>query len=103
MNNPAESIEDDQKFGGNTAAGVVISIFGSLMIGSSFVLKKYGLLRSGNTGYRASQGGFGYLKDKVWWGGMLLMTLGESLNFFAYMFAPATIITLLGGVSVLVS
>lgn len=72
-------------------------------------------------------GGHGYLRDWLWWGGLLtskntddvsvfvsvscarLVTVvfstvgaGEACNFVAYMFAPATLVTPLGALSVLI-
>uniref|UniRef100_A0A8P4K167 Uncharacterized protein n=1 Tax=Dicentrarchus labrax TaxID=13489 RepID=A0A8P4K167_DICLA len=47
--------------------------------------------------------GHGYLKDWLWWGGLLTMGAGEACNFAAYMFAPATLVTPLGALSVLIS
>ncbi|KAJ8937429.1 hypothetical protein NQ318_000098 [Aromia moschata] len=52
---------------------------------------------------RASAGGFGYLKDWMWWLGFLTMGVGEAANFVAYAFAPASLVTPLGALSVLVS
>ncbi|XP_078787053.1 magnesium transporter NIPA4 isoform X2 [Oryzias latipes] len=49
------------------------------------------------------EGGHGYLKDWLWWGGLLTMGAGELCNFAAYMFAPATLVTPLGALSVLIS
>ncbi|XP_059846720.1 magnesium transporter NIPA4-like isoform X2 [Hypanus sabinus] len=48
-------------------------------------------------------GGHGYLKDWMWWAGLLTMGGGEAMNFAAYAFAPATVVTPLGALSVLVS
>ncbi|XP_061216148.1 magnesium transporter NIPA4 isoform X1 [Neopsephotus bourkii] len=48
-------------------------------------------------------GGHGYLKDWLWWAGLLTMGGGEAANFAAYAFAPATIVTPLGALSVLIS
>ncbi|VEL12661.1 unnamed protein product [Protopolystoma xenopodis] len=44
-----------------------------------------------------------YLRNWVWWMGLILMGLGEGANFIGYAFAPATLVTPLGGLSVLVS
>ncbi|KAH9523223.1 Magnesium transporter nipa2 [Bulinus truncatus] len=52
---------------------------------------------------KRGQGGFGYLKEWMWWAGMILMTSGECANFAAYAFAPATLVTPLGALSVIVS
>jgi hypothetical protein len=40
--------------------------------GSSFIIKKKALIRLNRTGgVRASAGGFGYLKEWIWWAGLL--------------------------------
>ncbi|CAI9732114.1 magnesium transporter NIPA2-like isoform X8 [Octopus vulgaris] len=75
--------------GGNDASlrdfyiGLTLAISSSLFIGSSFIFKKLGLLRLA-THARA-------------------VSLGEIANFAAYAFAPATLVTPLGALSVLVS
>lgn len=43
----------------------------SVFIGSSFIIKKKGLIRLSRIGKRAGAGGFGYLKDIVWWFGLI--------------------------------
>ena len=48
-------------------------------------------------------GGYQYLLDWVWWLGLILMGLGEAANFAGYAFAPASLVTPMGGLSVLVS
>ncbi|CAF0729014.1 unnamed protein product [Adineta steineri] len=60
--------------------GISLVLLSSLFIGSSFVLKKKGLLQL--------SGGFGYLYEIQWW--------------IAYGFAPALLVTPLGALSVLV-
>lgn len=80
--------------------GLFLAISSSLFIGSSFIIKKKGLLK---LNIRAGSGGFGYLKEWMWWAGLLLMGVGEAANFVAYAFAPATLVTPLGALSVLVS
>lgn len=42
-----------------------------------------------------------YLQSRLWWMGFLLMTLGESGNFLSYGFAPASLVSPLGAVSLL--
>ena len=42
-----------------------------------------------------------YLRLKLWWIGMGLMALGETGNFLAYAYAPATVVAPLGAVSVI--
>ena len=41
-----------------------------------------------------------YLKLKLWWIGLALMAVGETGNFLAYAYAPATVVAPLGAVSV---
>ncbi|XP_067899150.1 magnesium transporter NIPA2-like [Heterodontus francisci] len=84
--------------------GLALAIFSSCLIGISVILKKKGLLRLAQIGStRAGDGGHGYLKDWMWWAGLLTMGFGEAMNFAAYAFAPATVVTPLGALSVLVS
>ncbi|CAI9158668.1 unnamed protein product [Rangifer tarandus platyrhynchus] len=84
--------------------GLVLAISSSIFIGSSFILKKKGLLQLAKKGVtRAGQGGHSYLKEWLWWAGLLSMGAGEVVNFAAYAFAPATLVTSLGALSVLVS
>nr|XP_033783077.1 magnesium transporter NIPA4 [Geotrypetes seraphini] len=83
--------------------GLALAVFASFLIGSSVILKKKGLLRLANQGgTRAGEGGHGYLKDWLWWAGLLTMGGGEAANFAAYAFAPATVVTPLGALSVLI-
>ncbi|KAM5272251.1 magnesium transporter NIPA3 [Ctenodactylus gundi] len=90
-------------------AGLLLSICSSIFIGSSFILKKKGLLQLAKKGVtRAGQGGHSYLKEWLWWAGLLssksfIMGAGEAANFAAYAFAPATLVTPLGALSVLIS
>lgn len=87
----------------NLYIGVILAISSSLFIGSSFIMKKKGLLRLADKGVtRAGQGGFSYLKEWLWWAGLLSMGAGEAANFAAYAFAPATLVTPLGALSVLI-
>ncbi|XP_056373157.1 magnesium transporter NIPA4 [Hyla sarda] len=84
--------------------GLALAVFSSILIGSSVILKKKGLLHLSEQGRtRAGAGGHGYLKDWLWWAGLLTMAGGEGANFAAYAFAPATIVTPLGALSVLIS
>ncbi|KAG8453646.1 hypothetical protein GDO86_000325 [Hymenochirus boettgeri] len=87
----------------NMYIGLILAISSSLFIGSSFIMKKKGLLRLADKGItRAGQGGFSYLKEWLWWAGLLSMGAGEAANFAAYAFAPATLVTPLGALSVLI-
>ncbi|XP_012712284.2 magnesium transporter NIPA2 [Fundulus heteroclitus] len=84
--------------------GLSLAVSSSVFIGSSFILKKKGLLRLASKGStRAGQGGYAYLKEWLWWAGLISMGVGEAANFAAYAFAPATLVTPLGALSVLVS
>ncbi|MEE6462095.1 hypothetical protein FKM82_001492 [Ascaphus truei] len=87
----------------NLYIGLALAASSSLFIGSSFIMKKKGLLRLAEKGVtRAGQGGFSYLKEWLWWAGLLSMGGGEAANFAAYAFAPATLVTPLGALSVLI-
>lgn len=84
--------------------GLALAVSSACFTGSSFILKKKGLLNvSKGSNTRASDGGFMYLKEWLWWMGMILMILGEIMNFLAYLFAPATLVTPLGALSVITS
>nr|CAC44630.1 hypothetical protein [Takifugu rubripes] len=84
--------------------GLSLAVSSSAFIGASFILKKRGLLRLARKGsMRAGQGGHAYLKEWLWWAGLISMGTGEAANFAAYAFAPATLVTPLGALSVLVS
>lgn len=102
LTNVSVSANGENKY--SLYAGLALAISSSIFIGSSFILKKKGLLQLANKGItRAGQGGHSYLKEWVWWAGLLSMGAGEAANFAAYAFAPATLITPLGALSVLVS
>lgn len=83
--------------------GLTLAISSSVFIGTSFIIKKKGLLRvSRLSTSRAGSGGYAYLKEWLWWVGLLTMSVGEAANFAAYGFAPAILVTPLGALSVLV-
>ncbi|KAK9986552.1 hypothetical protein SO802_031503 [Lithocarpus litseifolius] len=52
---------------------------------------------------RQRSGGYEYLKEPLWWIGMITMIVGELANVVAYMFAPAVLVTPLGALSITVS
>jgi len=83
--------------------GLSLAVSSSIFIGSSFIIKKLGLKRLSQKGIRASDGGYGYLLDWVWWLGFITMGVGEAANFIAYAFAPASLVTPLGALSIIVS
>ncbi|CAB3402881.1 unnamed protein product [Caenorhabditis bovis] len=85
--------------------GLALAITSSAFIGSSFIIKKKALIKlaSGDISQRASEGGYGYLREWLWWTGVLTMGVGEACNFAAYAFAPASLVTPLGALSVIVT
>ncbi|KAL8217312.1 hypothetical protein R6Q57_024149 [Mikania cordata] len=83
--------------------GLILAISSSMFIGSSFIIKKKGLMKAGVSGIRAGSGGHSYLMQPMWWAGMVSMILGELANFAAYAFAPAILVTPLGALSIIVS
>ncbi|KAJ0061746.1 hypothetical protein NL108_008308 [Boleophthalmus pectinirostris] len=88
----------------NIILGLILALLSAILIGMSVIMKKKALLRLPNDGStRAGDGGHGYLKDWLWWGGLLTMGAGEVLNFVAYAFAPATLVTPLGALAVIIS
>ena len=83
--------------------GLILAVCSGLFIGTSFVLKKTGLLKA-NKKYNEEAGeGYGYLKNAWWWSGMTLMIVGEICNFVAYAFVDAILVTPLGALSVVVT
>lgn len=101
----AEPGSDQVQISNEFFIGIGLALSSSLFIGSSFILKKKGLLKLTNYHgtVRAGSGGFGYLKEFQWWAGLITMGLGELCNFAAYGFAPASVVTPLGALSILVS
>jgi len=52
--------------------GVGLAVSSCFFIGSSFIIKKKALLRLSRHGeVRAAAGGFGYLREWIWWAGLL--------------------------------
>ncbi len=84
--------------------GLTLAISSSLFIGSSFIIKKKGLLKvARSSSSRAGSGGFAYLKEWLWWAGLVTMGVGEAANFAAFGFVPASLVTTLGALSVLIA
>ncbi|KAF1945861.1 DUF803-domain-containing protein [Clathrospora elynae] len=82
--------------------GLVLAILSGVFIGTSFVIKKHGLLQA-NKKYNEEAGvGYGYLKNAWWWLGMTLMILGEICNLVAYAFTDAILVTPMGALSVVI-
>ncbi|KAI0159570.1 DUF803-domain-containing protein [Xylariaceae sp. FL1272] len=84
------------------AIGISLAVGSGVFIGTSFVLKKVGLLKANEKYKEAAGEGYGYLKNWLWWTGMSLMILGEVLNFVAYAFTEAILVTSLGALSVVI-
>ncbi|XP_011643862.1 magnesium transporter NIPA2 [Pogonomyrmex barbatus] len=105
MNSVTEMTNSDENYNTtNFYIGLGLAIMSSGFIGASFIIKKKALIQLQKYGgLRASSGGFGYLKEWIWWAGLLSMGIGEAANFIAYAFAPASLVTPLGALSVLVS
>lgn len=83
--------------------GIILAVASGAFIGTSFVIKKIGLLKA-NEKYNEEPGeGYGYLKNLWWWGGMTMMIVGEILNFVAYAFTDAILVTPLGALSVVIA
>ncbi|CCM06109.1 uncharacterized protein FIBRA_08358 [Fibroporia radiculosa] len=80
--------------------GILLAISSGVLIGTSFVFKKRGLLRS-QKGLVAGEG-VAYLKSPLWWTGMIMMILGEICNFVAYAFVEAIVVTPMGALSVVI-
>ncbi|KIM45588.1 hypothetical protein M413DRAFT_344133 [Hebeloma cylindrosporum] len=80
--------------------GVILAVASGTLIGSSFVFKKKGLLRSQAGGEIGE--GVAYLKSPLWWLGMTMMIVGELCNFAAYAFVEAIVVTPLGALSVVI-
>jgi drug/metabolite transporter (DMT)-like permease len=82
--------------------GLVLAIASGVFIGTSFVIKKHGLLQA-NAKYNEEAGeGYGYLKNAWWWLGMTLMIVGEVCNLVAYAFTDAILVTPMGALSVVI-
>ncbi|XP_007999373.3 NIPA-like protein 2 isoform X2 [Chlorocebus sabaeus] len=75
--------------------GVLLAILGNLLISISLNIQKYSHLQLAQQEHPRP-----YFKSVLWWGGVLLMAVGETGNFAAYGFAPITLIAPLGCVSV---
>ncbi|KAH6599860.1 hypothetical protein BASA50_002731 [Batrachochytrium salamandrivorans] len=83
--------------------GLALALASSVLIGTSFIITKKGLMDSALTNGGRVGEGFDYLKSPMWWAGTSTMILGEVANFLAYSFAPAILVTPLGAGSIFVS
>lgn len=80
--------------------GLALAISSSVAIGISFIITKKGLIAASENGFEGD--GYEYLRNPVWWAGMICMAIGEVANFAAYTFAPAILVTPLGALSVII-
>ncbi|KAK1446805.1 hypothetical protein CCUS01_02364 [Colletotrichum cuscutae] len=85
------------------AIGISLAVASGAFIGTSFVIKKVGLLKANEKYNEAPGEGYGYLKNAWWWTGMTLMIFGEICNFVAYAFTDAILVTPLGALSVVLT
>ncbi|KAG0951279.1 hypothetical protein G6F57_000618 [Rhizopus arrhizus] len=82
--------------------GLILAMSSSIFIGLSFVITKKGLVSSKRRhGLSAEHGHISYLRNWTWWIGIGTMAVGEILNFSAYSFAPAILVTPLGALSII--
>ncbi|KAF0467317.1 DUF803-domain-containing protein [Gigaspora margarita] len=81
--------------------GLTLAVSSSLLIGTSFIITKKGLIDATRR-HGPSSEDHSYLRNPIWWAGMSTMVIGELLNFAAYSFAPAILVTPLGALSVLI-
>ncbi|KAF5318549.1 hypothetical protein D9619_010854 [Psilocybe cf. subviscida] len=84
--------------------GLMLAVCGNIGIGLSFIITKKGL---NDAAQRSAYGtsasdNLSYLKNPIWWAGMVTMVIGELANFAAYTFAPPILVTPLGALSVLI-
>ncbi|KAF9209860.1 hypothetical protein BGZ49_000041 [Haplosporangium sp. Z 27] len=104
VSTPVPTVSDTSTTGANDTSkiiGLSLAIGSGLLIGSSFVFKKKGLINCTKNGMLAGEG-HAYLKSVMWWTGMLMMVCGEICNFIAYAFVQPILVTPLGALSVVI-
>lgn len=74
--------------------GVTLSISGNMLISIAMNIQKH----SHN---QLADSDRSYLRSVTWWGGLILMGIGEIGNFTAYGFAPASLVAPLGTTAVI--
>eukprot|EP00292_Cryptomonas_paramecium_P007245 CAMPEP_0113673586 /NCGR_PEP_ID=MMETSP0038_2-20120614/6939_1 /TAXON_ID=2898 /ORGANISM="Cryptomonas paramecium" /LENGTH=437 /DNA_ID=CAMNT_0000590059 /DNA_START=205 /DNA_END=1518 /DNA_ORIENTATION=- /assembly_acc=CAM_ASM_000170 len=77
--------------------GIALSLSGNVLISASLNLQKY----SHNKNQAENGGTKPYWEMPLWWCSFVLMVFGETGNFLAYAYAPATVVAPLGAVSVI--
>ncbi|CAI0378645.1 unnamed protein product [Linum tenue] len=83
--------------------GLVLAVSSSVFIGSSFIVKKKGLKKAGDSGTRINLESEITLTYPVSFSLLCTVILGEIANFAAYAFAPAILVTPLGALSIIFS
>ncbi|KAL7751744.1 hypothetical protein RI367_002743 [Sorochytrium milnesiophthora] len=81
--------------------GLLLAVLSACLIGTSFIITKKGLQSANKMNATAAGESYNYLKNRIWWAGMITMVLGEAANFAAYSFAPTILVTPLGALSVI--
>jgi drug/metabolite transporter (DMT)-like permease len=76
--------------------GIMLSLMGNMLISFSLNCQKY----AHNMNAKRAQP-IPYQKMRLWWVGLGMMALGETGNFLAYAYAPATLVAPLGAVTVI--
>lgn len=95
--------EGEERSTSDLTFGLLLAVSSTVFIGSSGIVKKKALIKIHAYATRAGDGGHAYLKEWLWWAGFGLLAAGEILNFVAYAFAPALLVTPLGALSVLIT
>uniref|UniRef100_A0A3B5AVI8 Magnesium transporter NIPA2-like n=1 Tax=Stegastes partitus TaxID=144197 RepID=A0A3B5AVI8_9TELE len=83
----------------NLWLGLALALLSAFLIGGSVILKKKALLRLARGGHTRDVFGVSMTSSCS----LSAVAAGETCNFAAYMFAPATLVTPLGALSVLIS
>lgn len=102
-NDTSTDADDQTRPASYKIIGISLAIASGAFIGTSFVLKKVGLLKANEKYQEVAGEGYGYLKNFYWWSGMTLMIVGEICNFVAYAFTDAILVTPLGALSVVIT
>ena len=84
------------KLSSNEWIGVSLAVLGNCLISVSLNAQKHAHNRNEQMGNLKRP----YIHLPLWWIGMLLMAIGETGNFLAYAYAPATLVAPLGSISV---
>lgn len=81
MNVPEKASESYDK--ASFFTGLALAILSTVFIGSSFIIKKKALIKINNQGnLRAGAGGFGYLREWMWWGGFISSKFNNTSSIY---------------------